>query len=109
MLLGACATTNSSINKKEYKRSKSIAIYSGMTNELEDGYLVLKENGYFKFYEKWWLGISIKENEYIGHYSQKNDTLFLDWLNIDPKQIKNYCLVNVLSKRQKRKFGLLMK
>ncbi len=32
-----------------------------MTNELEDGYLILKENGYFKFYQKLWMIINIKE------------------------------------------------
>ncbi len=61
LMLGSCATTNSSFNKNEYRRSKSIATYSGMTNELEDGYLILKENGYFKFYQKLWMIINIKE------------------------------------------------
>ena len=102
LMLGSCATTNSSFNKREYRKSKSIATYSGMMNELEDGYLILKENGYFKFYQKLWMIINIKEGDYFGRYSQKNDTLFLDWLNVDPKQIKYYlssrCIINASEK-----------
>ena len=102
LLLGSCVTTNSSFNKKEYRRSKPIATYSGMTNELEDGYLVLKENGYFKFYQKFWIVFTIKEADYMGRYSQKNDTLFLDWLNVNPKQIKYYlsgkCIIKASEK-----------
>ena len=102
LLLGSCATTNSSLNKKEYRRSKSIATYSGMTNELEDGYLILKENGYFKFSQKLWMVIRIKVADYTGRYSRKNDTLFLDWLNVDPKQIKYYlsgkCIIKASEK-----------
>jgi len=26
----------------------------------------------------------------VGRYSQKNDTLYLNWLDTDPKQIKYY-------------------
>jgi hypothetical protein len=102
LMLSSCATTKSSFNKKEYRRSKSIAIYSGMADELQDGYLVLKENGYFEFYQKLWVIISMKEAEYIGHYSRKNDTLYLDWLHVDPKQIKSYlsskCIIKTSEK-----------
>jgi hypothetical protein len=102
LMLGSCATTSTSFNKKEYRRSKPIATYSGMTNELEDGCLILKENGYFEFDQKLWTIINIKEAGYIGRYSRKNDTLFLDWLNVDPKQIKYYlsgkCIINASEK-----------
>ena len=102
LILGSCATTNSSFNKKEYRRSKSIVTYSWMANELGDVYLILKENGYFKFYQKLWMIINIKEADYIGRYSRKNDTLFLDWLNVDPKQIKYYlsgkCIIKASEK-----------
>ena len=90
LMVSSCATADRSLNKKEYRRSKPIATYSSMANELEDGYLVLKENGYFQFYQKLWIGISIKENEYIGRYSLNNDTLYLNWLSADPKRIKYY-------------------
>ena len=90
-------------NKKEYRRSKPIATYVGMGNDLQDGYLVLKENGYFKFYQKLWLGITLKQDEYAGRYSQSGDTLYLDWLQTDPKKIKNYlsrkCIITPSKKR----------
>jgi hypothetical protein len=90
LILSSCATTNSVFDKKEYRKSKTLVTYKGMAGEFQDGYLVLKENGYFKFYQKLWLIVSIKQEESIGRYSQKNDTLYLNWFNKDPKQIKYY-------------------
>ena len=51
---------------------------------------MLKENGYFKFYQKLWLIVSIKQGESVGRYALQGDTLYLNWLNTDPKQIKYY-------------------
>lgn len=100
--LSSCATTNGTFDKREYRKSKTLATYTGMANELQDGYLVLKENGYFKFYQKLWLVVSIKQGESVGRYSQKNDTLYLNWLDTDPKQIKYYlskkCVIDSTTK-----------
>jgi hypothetical protein len=90
LTLSSCATTNKIFDKKEYKKSRILATYTGMTNELQDGYLVLKENGYFKFYQKLWLIVSIKQGESVGRYSQNGDTLYLNWLDTEPKQMKYY-------------------
>jgi hypothetical protein len=90
LILTSCAAANKTFDKKKYRQSKTLATYTGMANELQDGYLVLKENGYFEFYEKLWVIVSIKQGEYAGRYSQKDDTLYLDWLDTDPKQIKYY-------------------
>ena len=102
LTLSSCATTNGTFDKKEYRKSKTLSTYTGMANELQDGYLVLKENGYFKFYQKLWLVISIKQGESVGRYSQKNDTLYLNWFNTDPKQIKYYlskkCVIDSTTK-----------
>lgn len=102
LTFSSCTTTNRAFNKMEYRRAKALATYAGMANELQDGYLVLKENGYFKFYQKLWLIVSIKQGEFVGRYSQKNDTIYLDWLNTDPKQIKYYlsrkCVINPTTK-----------
>lgn len=100
--LYSCGVTNKSYEKKEYKKAKLIATYSGIANEFQDGYLVLKENGYFKFYQKFWLIVTLKQSESIGRYSQKNDTLILNWLDKDPKQIKYYlskkCIIDSTTK-----------
>ena len=100
--LYSCGVTNKSYEKKEYKKAKLIATYSGIANEFQDGYLVLKENGYFKFYQKFWLIFTLKQSESIGRYSQKNDTLILNWLDKDPKQIKYYlskkCIIDSTTK-----------
>ena len=102
LTLSSCATTNEIFDKKEYRKSKVLATYTGMANELQDGYLVLKENGYFKFYQKLWLIVSIKQGESVGRYSQNNDTLYLNWLDTDPKQIKYYlskkCVIDSTTK-----------
>jgi len=102
LTLASCATTNNFFDKKEFRKSKTLTTYTGMANELQDGYLVLKENGYFKFYQKLWLIVSIKQGESIGRYSQKNDTLYLNWLDTDPKQIKYYlskkCVIDSTTK-----------
>ena len=102
LTLSSCATTNGIFDKKKYRKSKVLATYTGMANELQDGYLVLKENGYFKFYQKLWLIVSIKQGESVGRYSQNNDTLYLNWLDTDPKQIKYYlskkCVIDSTTK-----------
>jgi len=90
MLCSCAAAGNSSFSKKEYKRSKPLVTYSGMTNELQDGYLVLKQNNYFEFYQKIWLGITIRQAKYVGRYTQSKDTIYLDWMENNPKTIKNY-------------------
>ena len=90
LTLSSCATGNKTFDKKVYRKSKTLAKYTSMANELQDGYLVLKENGYFKFYQKTWLIVSIKQGESVGRYSQISDTLYLNWLDTDPKQIKYY-------------------
>lgn len=102
LALFSCATSNKAFDKREYRKSKAIATYTGMANELQDGYLVLKENGYFKFYQKLWLIVSIKQGESVGRYSQKNDTIYLNWLNTEPKQIKYFlskkCVIDSTTK-----------
>jgi hypothetical protein len=102
LTLSSCSTANKTFDKREYRKSKTLATYSGMANEFQDGYLVLKENGYFKFYQKLWLIVSIKQGESVGRYSQKNDTLYLNWLDTDPKQIKYYlskkCVIDSTTK-----------
>jgi hypothetical protein len=90
LTLSSCATANKNFEKKRYRKSKTLATYSGGANELQDGYLVLKENGYFNFYQKLWLIVSIRQTGYVGRYAQLGDTLYLNWLNTDPKQIKYY-------------------
>lgn len=101
-LLSSCAATNQTFDKRKYKKSKVLATYTGMANELQDGYLVLKENGYFKFYQKLWLIVTIKQGENIGRYSQSKDTLYLNWLDTDPKEIKynlsSKCVIDSVTK-----------
>jgi hypothetical protein len=43
LLVASCATAHKGINKKEFRRSKTLVTYSGMGDDLQDGYLVLKE------------------------------------------------------------------
>ena len=90
LILESCASSNSKFNNKEFKKSKTLAGYSGMENEFQDAYLVLKENGNFKFYQKYWVIFSFKQAPYIGTYLRKNDTLYLNWVDADPKQIRYY-------------------
>ena len=103
LLVASCATTHKSINKKEFRRSKTLVTYSGMGDDLQDGYLVLKENNYFVFYQRIWLVGNIKHGEYVGRYDQQNDTLYLNWLGTDPKQIKYYlsakCIIDAGTKQ----------
>src|SRR5262245_55082390 len=98
LVLSSCVASNRVLDKKEYRRSKVVATYSGMANEFEDGYLVLKENGYFKF----WIIINIKQSSYIGRYDRNNDTLSLNWLSTKPKDIKYYlskkCAIDTTTK-----------
>jgi len=102
LTFSSCGTSNKTFDYKEYRKSKVLATYTGMGNELQDGYLVLKENGYFKFYQKLWLIVSIKQGESVGRYSQMKDTLYLNWLDTDPKQIKYYlsnkCIIDSTTK-----------
>ena len=102
LILSSCAATNENFDKRRYRKSKVLATYTGMANELQDGYLLLKENGYFKFYQKLWVIVSIKQGENIGRYSQSNDTLYLNWLDTDPKEIKYYlsskCVIDSTTK-----------
>ena len=103
LLVTSCATAHKSINKKEFRRSKTLVTYSGMGDDLQDGYLVLKENNYFLFYQRIWLVGNIKHGEYIGRYDQQNDTLYLNWLGTDPQKIKYYlsakCAIDATAKQ----------
>jgi len=90
LILQSCTTSNTRFAIKEFKKSKTLTSYSGMENELQDAYLVLKENGYFNFYQKIWIIISIKQTPDFGTYFRKNDTLFLNWVDADPKKIRSY-------------------
>lgn len=73
-----------------------------MANELVDDYFILKSNNYFKFYKKLWMVVSIKMSAYPGRYTQKKDTLFLTWMDGDPKKISPYlsnkCIIDSISK-----------
>ena len=75
-ILQSCAVSNSRSSSKEFKKSKTLASYSGMVNEL---------------------------TPYFGTYLQKNDTLYLRWIDIDPKKIKyflsNKCVVDSTKRR----------
>ena len=103
LILQSCGTTNGKFSKREFKKSRTIASYSGMENEFEDAYLVLKEKGYFKFYEKVWPLFNLRLTPYFGTYLQKNDTLYLSWIDTDPKEIAYYisnkCVVDSSEKR----------
>jgi len=90
LVLESCVTSNSKFSNKEFKKSKTLASYSGMENEFQDAYLVLKEDGYFKFYQKIWLIFNIKQTPYYGTYLRKNDTLYMNWIDSDPKKIRYY-------------------
>jgi hypothetical protein len=90
LLLISCTAGNKTFNKKEYRHSKTLVTYSAMANELEDGYLLLKENGYFTYYQRIWIIGNLKEGAYVGRYAQKSDTVYLNWLKADPRQIKSY-------------------
>jgi hypothetical protein len=90
LILQSCASSNSKFNNNEFKKLKTLAGYSGMENEFQDAYLVLKENGNFKFYQKYWVIFSFKQAPYIGTYLRKNDALYLNWIDTDPKYIKYY-------------------
>ncbi|MGC4099861.1 hypothetical protein [Ferruginibacter sp.] len=102
LFLSSCGVSNKDFDKKRYRRSKTLAVYSGMANEFQDGYMVLKEHNYFKFYQTFWLIVTIKQGGYTGRYDIKNDTLYLNWGKTDPKQIKYYlsnkCLVDSSTK-----------
>ncbi len=97
-MLAACASS-----KPSFRRSKPIATYYGMEDMLGDGYLTLKENGYFRYYEKRWVVFMVKMNEYHGRYSRKDDTIILDWLDADPKKIKYFLSKKCVVKDSSRK------
>lgn len=102
LILHSCGVSNKSVDSRHYRKSKKLATYSGMANEFQDGYLILKENNYFQFYQKFWLIVSIKQSDYVGRYYQSNDTLYLNWGNFDPKEIKYYmsskCVIDSTTK-----------
>ncbi|GAB4093793.1 hypothetical protein GCM10028786_27200 [Flaviaesturariibacter terrae] len=75
------------MDRRAYRKSKVLATYSGMVSEFEDGYLQLRENGYFTYYEKIWLVLTLKKGTYAGRYSQRGDTLRLDWLGTAPGRV----------------------
>jgi len=102
LIFSAFVSTHKTVNRKEYRKSKELATYKGMENEFQDGYLILKENGYFVFYEKTWMVVSIKHGKTIGRYSMKSDTLHLNWLETNPQKIKQYisskCIIDSTTK-----------
>lgn len=61
-----------------------------MANELQDGFLILKDNGKFRFHMNLWMILNFKTSKNTGTYVQVKDTLFLDWEGTDPKNIKPY-------------------
>lgn len=65
-------------------------MYSQMANEFADDYFVLKENGFFEYYQKLWVIVNIRMVSYKGRYTQAGDTLTLDWLGTDPKRLRYY-------------------
>jgi hypothetical protein len=85
-----CRTSEAVYNKREFRRSKIIATYSTMANELQDDYLVLKENNYFKFYQTIWMVATIKLGPFTGTYTQSNDTIFLNWMGVNPQEIRPF-------------------
>ena len=101
IVLTACAATGSS-SDKAYSKAKTISVYSGNANELQDGTLVLKEGGYFSFYLQTWFLLSTKHSGVVGRYTQRNDTIHLNWLTADPKKIKPYlsdiCVIDPVSR-----------
>ena len=102
IILQSCGVSNKLFDKKQYRKSEMITTYSGMANEFQDGYLVLKENNYFQFYQKTWIIINLKQGDYVGRYYQSNDTVYLNWLGTNPKKIKYYmsnkCIVDSATK-----------
>ena len=61
-----------------------------MANELQDDYFVLKENNYFTFYQTIWLVATIKQVAYIGTYTKANDTILLNWIGVNPQEIRPF-------------------
>lgn len=98
----ACTSEKHLISGKEYRKSKPIVTYCGMANELQDGCLVLKENGYFSFRQKLWLIITINLHSYKGKYTQEGDTVYLKWNKFNPKTIwpflSNKCFIDSVNK-----------
>ena len=103
LLIASCATSNKSQDSKEFKKAKTVVTYSGMKNELGDGYMIFKANNYFMYYGKQWAVVNIKQNEVIGRYTQTNDTIYLNWLGADPKKIyrnlSNKCVIDTTAKQ----------
>jgi hypothetical protein len=79
----SCTSTGPGFKRKGYRKSVTIATFREMANEFDDVYLVVKSNGYFKFYKKSWLLFGLKYNTFIGRFDQFGDTLQLHWGN-DP-------------------------
>ncbi len=90
LALLSCAPPMENFRRSEYRKSRPVATYSGMANEFEDGFLVLKENGYFRYYHTFWLLVNIRESSYRGRYTESHDTLYLSWPVKDPRQIKPF-------------------
>jgi|GEM_PF-1490520 len=88
-VLAGCAGNNRAFDK-ELRKSKSVRTYKGNVNEFQDGYLVLKENNYFVYYDRLWVLFNLKQGEYTGRYSQSNDTLYLNWQNANPRNIHQF-------------------
>lgn len=102
VLLG-CGSSQPEFDKSEFRRAKLLCRFTGMANELEDANLELRANGYFAYYSTLWLGVTIKQATFRGRYFKQSDTIYLNWIQIDPKSIKPYlsrkCLVDSNSKR----------
>ena len=90
VLAMGCGTSKLGYNKREFRRSETIATYSTMANELQDDYLVLKENNYFEFHQTIWMVATIKQVGYVGTYTQSNDTIFLNWIGVNPQEIRPF-------------------
>jgi hypothetical protein len=89
LVLAGCAGNNRAFYKG-LRKSKSVRTYKGSVNEFQDGYLVLKENNYFVYYDRIWLLFNLKQVDNAGRYTQSNDTLYLNWLSGDPRSIHQF-------------------
>jgi hypothetical protein len=98
-----CGTSRVGYNKREFKKSKIIAKYSTMANELQDDCFVLLENNYFKFYQTIWMVATIKQVGYVGTYTQSNDTIFLNWMGVNPQEVRPFlsskCIIDTATNK----------
>lgn len=101
MAFFSCATRHPALSDP-YQHAAQLATYRGPTTDMQDGYLVLTKNGYFKFYEEACPLYCMKDKDYFGRFSQTNDTLYLDWQGTDPKKVKHFlsrkCVVDTATK-----------